>query len=473
MASILDGLNIAKLSLSAQQYAMTVSQRNTANVNNPNYTRQDVFFTDLTVPANWSTAGVPGVELWAARNRYLDQSISYELPALGENLVKYNALKEIDAVLQGTSGGGLGTSIDKFFNSFTELSSSPTDSSLRWQVLSSAETMIEDFHRLYSEIQRVQNSAERHIVSGVEDINKLTAKIADLNGRIETAHTVGQMETEYALRDERQQYIEELQGKVNFLYFETEAGSITITTKQGDALVLGRTSMKLTLGDRTDGAGTVISHFSGIYLNDKEITDTINSGEIGGYIQVRDTLIPGYLKTLDDTAAGIIDRVNTVHAEGWDLDNNQGGDFFVPFTPAPPNTSAARTIKLAITDPREIAAAGDEGGATMGIGDNNNAKKLAEIGVEKFYAGGTQTVGEMYASLIYTVGADQRTAKESGEKQQSVLGQLLGQRDSESGVSLNEEAINLIKFQRAYQASSRIVAVLNALSAEVLNFVGV
>jgi len=469
MASILDGLNIAKLSLSAQQYAMSVTQRNTVNVNNPGYTRQDVLFTDLTVASNWSAFGTPGVELWAARNRYLDQSISYELPALGENLVKYNALREIDALLQGTSGKGLGTYIDEFFNGFTELSSSPTDPALRWQVLSRAQTMTEGFNHLYNEIQRVQTAAEQHIKSGVEDVNILTSKIADLNGRIETAHTLGQLDIEYALRDERQQYIEDLEGKIGLFYFETESGSITVTTTKGNAIVLGKTSIDLVLGPM---AG---NHFSGIYLGNNsnpgnDITAVVTSGEIGGYLQVRDELIPGYLQTLDDMAEGIIAEVNRVHKLGFDLDGIQGGDFFVPI--APGGGPAARIISVYIKNANQLAAAGDDGTAnSLGTGDNTNAKALADLGREKFVNGNTQTLNEAYASLIYKVGSNQRDAKMSGENQQSVLTQLMGQRNAESGVSLNEEVVNLIKFQQAYQASSRFVTVLNSLSAEILNFV--
>ncbi|MDR0311580.1 MAG: flagellar hook-associated protein FlgK [Acidobacteriota bacterium] len=476
MASILDGLNIAKLSLSAQQYAMNVSQRNTVNANNYNYTRQDVLFTDLTVTENWSTSGVPGVNLSATRNRYLDQSISYGYSSLTENIVKYNALYEIDAILQAVSGGGLGSSIDAFFNSFTELSSNPTDSALRWQVLSSAQTMTEDFKRIYESIQSVQASLNRKVEDGVNDINTLTSKIADLNGRIEAAQKQSQKETEYALRDERQQYIEELTGKANFLYFETESGSVTVTTTKGDALVLGNKSTKLVLGNMTD------SHFSGIYLGnnsnpDNDITSTITSGEIGGYLQMRDTLIPGYLKTLDNMAADIVNRVNDVHSQGVYFDGagaEQPGDNFFIFSPlttppaSNPNADAARTMRVVIDDPSKIAAAS----VGMGVGDNGNAKKLAGIASEKSFGNNnTETIGEAYASLVYKVGSDQRTAKEAGENQQRVLTQLLGQRDASSGVSFNEEAINLIKYQRAYQASSRIVSILNDLSIEVLNFV--
>jgi len=465
MPSILDGLNITKLALSAQQYAMNVTQRNTVNVNNPGYTRQDVTFSDLTVPSNWSASRTPGVDIWAVRNNYLDQSISYELPALGENLVKYSVLREIDAILQGTGGGGLGSSIAEFFDSFTELSSNPTNAALRWQVISRADTMSRDFHRIYAEIQHVQSSANMHVIRGIEDVNNLTAKIADLNGRIESAVTLGQKETEYALRDERQECMEELQGKLGVLYFETEHGSYTITTMYGDALVLGKTSYNLTFGDSSNPD----SQFPDIYLGNKNITSIYNatlkettvllSGEIGGYLKVRDELIPGYLNQLDDMAETIIDKVNAQHNLGVGIEDppSAPNDFFNAFT-------SARNIEISSdirNDPYKIAAAL----SGYGLADNQNAKLLAQIGIDEKF-------GEKYAELIYVVGSDQKRAKETGENQQNLLGQLLGQRNAESSVSLNEEAINLIKFQRAYQASSRIVTVLNTLSAEILNFVG-
>jgi flagellar hook-associated protein 1 FlgK len=471
MAGILDGLNIAKLSLSAQQFAMTVAQRNTVNVNNPNYTRQDVFFTDLTVLSNWTTNGVPGVDLSAQRNYYLDKSISYGFSTLGENTVKYNALLEIDAILQGTSGGGLGSHIDAFFNSFTALSSSPADSALRWQVLSTAKTMTQEFSRIYNQIQSVQTSANNHIKDGVNNVNTLTAKIADLNGRIETAQSLGQLETEYALRDERQQYIEELENKIGVLYFETfntttNTNSITITTTQGEALVLGKTSMKLEFTDRTG------EPFPGIFINGNDITSTVTSGEIGGYLQVRDTLIPGYLDTLDAMATAIASEVNNVHVLGYGLDGTTTGLDFFSFDTTSPTASAARSLKV-IVAADDIAASAASGE----IGDNTHAKALAAIGVEKltlmFKDGSTKdiTLSDAYASLLYNVGSDQLTAKDTALNQQSILNQLMGQRDSASGVSLNEEAINLIKYQRAYQASSSIVSILNNLSYEILNFV--
>ena len=463
MTSILDGLNTVKQSLAVQQFALSVTQRNVTNVNNPYYSRQDLVFTDPTVAASWATADLPGVEVWTSRNRYLDYSISRELPELGENNIKYGALHEIDSIMQGAAGIGLSDSLSDFFNSFTQLSGNPTDLNLRQQTIARAESLAYEFNRLYNDIQRVQTAANQHVEAGVDEINTLTSKIADLNGRIETAHARGLSENEFSLRDERQRYIDELETMMGLQYFETESGSITITTDKGEALVLGDTSWKLQIGSMA------ASPFHGISLNGKDITASIRSGELGGYLQIRDELIPGYLEVLDDMAAGVIERVNDVHAQGEDLDGNIGGDFFTPFTPVTPgsNTGAARAMSVAIDDPRAVAAAA----AGAEIGDNTNAKALAAISEEKLFTGNTQTASEIYASLIYRIGSDERDAEGTIAVQQNLLDQLQGQRNATSGVDLNEEAINLIKFQRAYQASSRFATVLNSLSEEILQFV--
>ena len=458
--SILNGLSTAKLALSAQQYAMSITQRNTVNVNNPYFTRQDVFFTDPTATTNWSVHGIPGVEVFANRNRYLDQSISRELSGLGENLVKHNALREIDAILQATGGGGLGTSIADFFNSFTALSSNPTDSALRWQVLSTAQTMVDDFQRIYNDIQRVQNTSELQIRRGLDEVNRLTAEIASLNERLEIAIAQGKKETEFALRDERQQYIEELQGRMDFLYFETNTGSITITTKQGDAVVLADRSYNLSYNSPTDINLNGVNIIPANIASDGKAGGYI-SGEIGGHLDVI-RMAQNYLNTLDDMARGIADAVNGIHThtatnDAYDLDGNPGLAFFS-------YVSGVADLKVEITDPRQVAAAD-----TPQPGNNENAKLLAALANTPISGG--QTANQMYAALVYQIGSDQRDARNAGEKQTVVLSQLLGQRNAASSVSLNDEAVNLLRFQQAYQASARFVTVLNSLSAEILNFV--
>jgi flagellar hook-associated protein 1 len=461
MISILGGLDTTQQALTAQQYALSITQRNIANVNNPSYTRQDVLFTGDY--SGTPSSGIAGASLQASRNRYLDYSISNEQSTLGQSNVEQEAMKQVDSVMNGLGNDGLQESLSNYFNSFSSLSSNPTDLSLRRQVLTSANALCGKFQQIYSGLQQLQASQDQEATNTVHEVNSITAKIVDLNNKVSTAKAA-HSENEFTLRDDRQQLLEDLSNIIGTSYLETESGSVTVATKNGDPLVLGNKNVNLEFGPSTGSA------FQGITLAGKDITATLQSGSLGGLLKMRDETIPAYMSALDDLAAGIISRVNTVHGEGVDLDNNNGGDFFSPFVPAilGSNEGAASSISVALTDPQSIAAADTSSDA----GNNENAKLLASIGTEKLFSDNKEAAGEFYAGLIYRVGADEKDAEDRVVTQNSLLDQLKNQRESASGVDLNEEAINIMKFQKAYQANARYVSVLDTLSQDILRIMG-
>jgi flagellar hook-associated protein 1 len=460
MTSILSGLDTVQQALAAQQFAMSITQRNVANANDPSYTRQQAVFTPVGVEMN---SGVSGVQIQASRSRFLDYSICKDLQSLGEHSVASDALQQIDSILGGNDGASLQQALSDFFNSFSSLTSAPEDLVLRQKVLSTANTLAGEFKRIYNSIQQVQISEDQAVTYTANDINAITEKIADLNTKIPPAQQT-HSESEYTLRDNRQQLLEQLSSLTDISYFETESGSVTVTTRDGAALVLGDQSHALTL---TRPAGSI---YQRVQLDGTDITSSLQSGQLGSLINVRDNVIDGYLSTFDDMAATMIARVNEMHADGDDLDGDAGLDFFAPFTEiiAGSNFGAAANMSVAITDPRKIAAAG----AGAGVGDNANAKLLAAIADETLFSSSSETISEHYAKLIYQVGSDEKTAEEAKTTQNDLLEQLKNQRDTTLGVNMDEEAVNLIKYQKAYQASSRYANVLNSLSDEVLQILG-
>jgi flagellar hook-associated protein 1 FlgK len=459
MPSILDGFDSVQQALAAQTFALSIAQKNITNANDPDYTREDVVFTgDDSESTN---SGVAGVSLQAVRNQFLDYNISQETQSSSMSSVESDALQQIDAIFNG-SGESLQQSLSDFFNSFTSLSSSPEDLTLRQQVLSSANALSNQFHTLYSGIQQVQTSEDSALSSTVDQVNSLTSQIAALNQQIAAAQGA-QSQNLSTLQDSRQQLVEQLSGLMGLSYYQTNSGAITVTTQQGGALVIGNQSNSLQLSS-TNGT------FQSVLLNGADITNSIGSGTLGGLIDMRDNKCAGYLNALDDLAATITFQVNQQHEQGSDLNGQDGGDLFTPFTPANPdsNAGAARAMSVAITDPTQIAAAGPGGGA----GDNTNAQLLAGIGNQKLFSNSNETASQFYADLVYRIGTDEQTASDNVSTQQSILDQLNNQRDSFSGVSLDDEAVNIIKYQTAYQASAQYATVLNTLSGDVLNILG-
>jgi flagellar hook-associated protein 1 len=457
MPSILSGFDSVQQALAAQQFALSITQRNVANASNPSYTRQDPIFADVT-----ESGGFP-VSIQAYRDRYIDYSISRETQSLGEQQVTSDALQQIDAIMNETGGSGLQEALSNFFNSFSSLSATPEDLTLRQQVLSAAAALTTTFHRVYGAIQQVQTSSNSAVGTTVNEINTITSKIAALNQKVAVAHASGADE-EFTLRDDRQQLLEQLSGLIDTSYFETESGSITVTTRQGGLLAAENQSHALALASMPNTA------FYGVQLDGVDITSTVQSGKLGGLLKVRDGRIEGYLGALDDMAATVISRVNEQNGHGLDLDGAAGGDFFAPFAQTFPgsNAGAARSISLALSDGRKIAAS-----SSGSAGNGDNAKLLFAIKDEKLFLSAAETAGQFYASLIYQIGSDEQVAADSAANQTNILEQLKNQRDSISGVNLDEEATNLIKYQKAYQASAKFANVLDLLSDEILNLLGV
>jgi flagellar hook-associated protein 1 FlgK len=149
---------------------------------------------------------------------------------------------------------------------------------------------------------------------------------------------------------------------------------------------------------------------------------------------------------------------------------NPGINFFNP-TPAPAApqvlpSGAARNFSVntaLVADPR-LVAAGQSGEA----GDNANALALAGLATVKTLNGGTETFAEGFASLQFRVGTDTQGAKRTLDTQSAVLTQLQNQRDSVSGVSLDEEALDLVRFQRAYQAATKFISTVDQLTGDVI-----
>jgi flagellar hook-associated protein 1 len=457
MPSILSGFDSVQQALAAHQYALSITQRNVANASNESYTRQDPVFVDVTESGSFS------VSIQAYRNRYIDYGISRESQSLGEQRAAADALQQIDAIMNETGGAGLQEALSNFFNGFNALSAAPEDAALRQQVLAKAAALTATFHRVYGAIQQVQTAQNSAIKTTADEINAISSKIAALNQKVAIAHASSSDE-EFTLRDSRQQLVEQLSGLMDISYYETESGSLTVTTRQGGLLAAENQSRALEAVSPPNAA------FYGIQLDGVDITSTVQSGKLGGLLKVRDVQSAGYLSNLDEIAATVISRVNEQHADGIDLDGNVGGSFFAPFVQAIPgsNAGAARSIGVAIADWRKIAAS-----TSGGAGDGQNAKLLFAIKDEQLFSAASQTASQFYSGLIYSIGSDEAAAADGIANQTNILNQLKNQRDSQSGVNLDEEAANLIKYQKAYQASAKFANVLELLSDEILQLLGV
>jgi flagellar hook-associated protein 1 len=231
--------------------------------------------------------------------------------------------------------------------------------------------------------------------------------------------------------------------------------SLTLTTDNGTELVVGNQSFAL------QTAPNPATSFQDVYAQGTDITSKIQGGTLAGDIQLRDREIPSIQSGLDALAYNLENAVNTQNAAGFNLNGNAGGNIFKAPTS---QTGAALNMAVAITDPNLIAASGD---GTPG--SNTNATALANLQNQNLVNG--QTPITYYSGLVAQIGNDAETASSQLTGENLLLQQINDQIGSVSGVSLNEEGSNLILYQNAYSAASRVANVIDSLYQTAINMV--
>jgi flagellar hook-associated protein 1 FlgK len=197
-----------------------------------------------------------------------------------------------------------------------------------------------------------------------------------------------------------------------------------------------------------------------VFSQGKDVTATIVSGQLGGLLAARDQQIPSFQSQLDTLAAGLANAVNGVQTAGYDLSGNKGTNLFSP--PPAAGTGAAASLAVAITDPSLIAASAD-GTA----GSNANAEAMYSLSSQAIILGQSPT--DYYSSLVFNVGNAAANANAEQSASSLVLQQLNDLRSSISGVSLDQEAANLVQYQQAYSASAQVVSTINQMMQTVIN----
>ena len=451
MSSLNASLATALSGLIAEQGALETTTNNVANVNTAGYSReQPVLVASAPVVIDPLTFGT-GVTLQSVesiRDPILESRIQHETQTQGQFGSLASALQQTQVNFTSNTGD-IGTAISNFFDSINQLSTNPADVSLRQGVLTAAGNLGTSFNSTANNLTQQRSNLDLSVVQTVAQINQYTQQIAQLNGQIGTLQNVG--ENALTFVDQRTQLIDQLSSLVDVSVIPSD-NTLTLTTANGTSLVTGQQSFQLQ-------TQTNVSGLHDIYAQGVDITGKIVSGGLGGTLQARDQQIPAIQSQLDTLAAGLATSVNTVQAGGFDLNGVKGTNLFNP--PPVSGVGAAATISVALTDPALIAASSD-GTA----GSNGNAEVMYALRNQAVIGGLSPT--DYYSGVVFNVGND--TANAAAEQNASglVLQQLNDQRSSISGVSLDQEAANMVRYQQAYSASAQVISTINSMMQTVI-----
>ena len=451
MTGLNTSMDIAVQALQAEQGALSVTSNNISNVNTPGYSRQVAVFDEAPTFQQGSETiggGVTLQQFQSVRDQLLQLRLYEETQQQGNSQTQLNSLNQIEGIFSDPTQG-VGGALSAFFNSLNQLSTNPTDSSARQQVLTAANNLANSFHQAVSSLGTIQSGLDQSVPQTVDQINRLTSQIATLNGQVAQDQGLGQ--DPGTTQDQRDELIRQLSSLVNVSVTQTEHG-LTLTTANGVPLVVAGQSFALQSGTGSTGSQDVFS------AQGQDITSQIQGGKLGGTLQVRDQAIPQLLSQLNDLASQFATAFNTQHQAGFDLSGNAGQNFFTPLASA---TNAAANFGVAITDPSLIAASSD-GSA----GSNGNLTPLIALSNQQLPSGSTP-VG-MYSNLVLQVGNLGANAQSDVNASNLSVQQITDQRSAVSGVSVDEESTNMINYQRAYEAAARVVTTVDEMTQTVL-----
>jgi len=432
------------------------------------------------------------------RDRFLDFQMRNESKILGYWEAQQDALEKIEGIINEPSDSGLRAIMEDFWFALDELAKDPESLAVRSLVLETGQSLADAFNHIDAQLSELVNDLNRNLKVLVDDINSMARQIADLNMQILKVEVSGARAND--LRDKRDLLIDQLAKTIDIKVVENKNGTITVNVS-GRALVQGENVNQLVVGISDD--------YPEIYWQDDQSRSyplTITGGTVRGIIDARGYkqgneiagLIPALRKQLDTLARGIAEKFNEIHRTGAGLNGDTGFDFFVTKDGSGSITAGNIAVNQELlADPSKIAAASktdiptednpddyenkkqrDDGTwYTWDKGDGSIALQLARLKdaqIIKINSTGDQLFSpyDFYNAIIGELGVTAQQAYRMVENQELLVSQIENNRLAVSGVSLDEEMVNMIRFQHAYNAAARVITAMDEMIDLIINRMG-
>lgn len=460
----MSGLNalfgIGTSALTTFQQALSVTGQNISNVNTPGHSRQQVVLSE-TQPQNARPGqvgtGVEALEIKRSVDSFVEQQLQTSHERLGQFSATRSALNQVEPLFSDSSDVGVGAAINDFFRAWQDVATNPSDLTARTVLLSGAAVLTGRFNQAANQLADQREALDAQIRQGVTDINDLADQIADLNVQIKLAESTGQQAND--LRDQRGRVLNQLAELIDISSLEDSTGQVNVFVGNGQTLVAGYKTYDLSGVANSGNAGLVdVMYVPGSGAT-TPLQSVITSGKLKGLLDARDTTIPSLQSTLDTLAAQLVSGVNTQHQAGYGLDGSTTQAFF-----STSGTTAA-TISVALTDRLKIAASSTSAGTP---GNNVNALAIATLQTTAIAGLSNATFQSYYSAAAGSFGATLQGAQRDLSAQEILHDQLEAHRAEVSGVSLDEELVNLLKYQRAFQAASKLITTSDEMLQTIL-----
>lgn len=455
--------------LRAHQQGIAVSGQNIANVNTPGYSRQRVVL-ETNIPfiaeSGQMQAGVHVDSIERIHDRFIEGQVRGENRELGRWVARSEILGRLEMTFDESYGYGLSQAMSDFFSGWLDLSNDPSGHVERTVLIERGEYLADRFRLAYTDLVQIREDLDAQLQIAVQQINEKAAQIAELNLEIAQFESTGQNANE--LRDKRDLLLKELSYLIDIGSIEDEEGMASVSVGSGGKPLVSKNSVwELTVSRNALGNYDV----AWIDSSGTEVVmdiDEIRGGQIKGWLEARDVEIADAMTRLDDLAGSMITEINALHAGGFGTDSatglpTGGTNFFIGGSASDIRVSATISDDIGL-----IAAAGSADGVP---GDNSNALAIANLQDAPAMDGGSTSFGGYYDSLVGSIGSVTQSANTQTEYHADMMTHLENYRESVSGVNLDEEMVNLIQYQKAYEAAAKLISVSDEMLDVLMNMI--
>lgn len=484
---MVDILGIGNSGLIAAKKSLETTGHNISNVNTKGYSRQRVH-QQTNTPINkagiiqGTGARVRAVE--RTHDPYVEKRLRKATSQESFSKYRYEELSQVENIFNEVDNGGLNNIINRFYNAFRELSAQPDNETMRSVVRDTANLAVKDFQRIGGNLENLSRSIDLKIEGEVKDINAIAKNITQLNVKIAELEASG---TETGdLRDQRDLAVRELSKSFRVHTYVDNNNQFIVSAVGVGTIVAGGSAQELATsatgkGDSSSGLDGSTEVFFKTRPSQK-ITNKFKSGRLSTLIKVRNSDIQDLRKEMDQIAFDFANSVNAIHRKGYvsrslqtgpngevaEYDNKgptTGINFFeVSKTPA----GAINTLKLSDAVEEDISNI-VTALSPNAPGDNRISLAISKLQHEKFVSGGTATLEEQYLKTVGNVGVEVGKAKLDAEQMEGIRTQVETIKERISGVSLDEETANMVRYQHAYDAAAKVMATANEMFDTVLS----
>ncbi|SMO82863.1 flagellar hook-associated protein 1 FlgK [Balnearium lithotrophicum] len=441
--ALFGALSIASQALLSQQIGVKTTNRNINNVYTDGYSREVPILSDSPA-AGVKVEDIRRVFNKAYFKRLLSNSGEYQ------NLETYrNVLEQVESVFNDQMGSGLSEALNDFFNSMHDIAVKPDDLAARANFLSVTKTLVGRIRDSYSSLEEIKTTTEGQLRDTINELNRLSDKLRDINKSMLLYKDTPDRLNQYL--DERDRTLKEISKLIDVKVVYLPDERVRVYTAKGVPLVLETKSFNVSYEN------------SKISVNGIDITKELQKGKISGLAKGIEQ-VENYMEKLNLLVSTFAEKINLQHEAGYDLYGNTGIKLFKSDNGNPIDAS---NITLAFDDPKKVAAASDSNYLSS---DNTNIKALIDLGNQKYSELSNLSFSEYYGTeIVSSIGSDVKEVKDLVKSSKFRLDAIEEKVKEFSSVNIDEELINLTKYQRAYQAAARIVTVTDELLQTILS----